>query len=266
MLCQQTFTDGSWNIRTTSVNGVPYFCGKDVAQALGYKNLQQSIRTHVPEEDRLTLDSVGVLVIGTHQYNVKHLVWLTEAGVYALIWCSKKEEAKLFKQFVCQTIIPWFRNAIRDQTKAPLCLHNETDLHYKVVQAIRRFFTHALLAPGLGELQDSSDKRIDAFKKGYQAGQPDILVLNCHGKYNGMALELKRPDGKGKLSEKQCNSLIRYESAGFKTMVSDDYDAILLELFRYFQDTRLQCPHCPKRFKTEKSLDKHLGCFHRLCY
>ena len=79
-------------------------------------------------------------------------------------------------------------------------------------------------------------------------------------------MELKNPNGKGKLSTKQSETLVQYERAGFKTLVSSDYDQILMELFTYFQDMRLHCPHCPKRFKTEQSLDKHLGSFHRLAY
>jgi hypothetical protein len=194
------------------------------------------------------------------------MTWIGEASLYHLIFRSPKEEAQLFRRWVCSTIIPWYRHAIKDQSKAPLCLHNETDLHYKVVQAIRRFFTFALLSVGCGELQDTSDKRIDAWKKGYRAGSADILILNSHKKYNGYAIELKTPTGKGRLSDKQAETLVQYQRAGFKTLVSADYDQILWELFGYFQDVRLQCPHCPNRFKTEETLDRHLGNFHRLCY
>jgi sulfur relay (sulfurtransferase) DsrC/TusE family protein len=38
-----------------------------------------------------------------------------------------------------------------------LRLMDETDLHYKVVQFIRRFFEEAIVIAGLGELQDTSD-------------------------------------------------------------------------------------------------------------
>lgn len=39
-------------IRTTEVNGEPWFVGKDVAQALGYKNTKDAILTHVMEDDK----------------------------------------------------------------------------------------------------------------------------------------------------------------------------------------------------------------------
>ena len=193
MLCQQTFSDGSWNIRTTAVNGVAYFCGKDICASLGFKNSNQALKNHAFEEDRLILDPVGGPVAGGSVYSCRSMVWVGEASLYHLIFRSPKEEAQLVRRWVCGTIIPWYRHAIRDQSQAPLCLQNETDLHYKIVQAIRRFFTHALLAPGLGELQDNSDKRTDAWKKGYRAGTPDILILKCHKKYNGFCDGTEKP-------------------------------------------------------------------------
>ena len=54
---------------------------------------------------------------------------------------------------------------------------NETDLHYKVVDMIRGFYPDTILVAGLGELQDTGDKRLDSYKKGYMRGQPDVLVL-----------------------------------------------------------------------------------------
>ena len=58
---------------------------------------------------------------------------------------------------------------------------NETDLHYKVVDVIRRFYPDSILVAGLGENQDTAeDKRLDSYKKGYSIGQPDLMVFNYH--------------------------------------------------------------------------------------
>ena len=72
---------------------------------------------------------------------------------------------------------------------------NENDLHYRVVNMIRRFYPHAILVPELGENQDTSCKRLDAWSKGYMKGQPDLLTLNNHKVYNGMGIEFKSPTG-----------------------------------------------------------------------
>ena len=39
-------------IRTVEVNGEPWFVGKDVATALGYKNPQEAVRNHVDDEEK----------------------------------------------------------------------------------------------------------------------------------------------------------------------------------------------------------------------
>ena len=61
-----------------------------------------------------------------------------------------------------------------------ILLSNEKELHYKVVQFIRRFREDAVLIPGLGEHQINSCIRADSYFKGYVSGQPDIIVLNPH--------------------------------------------------------------------------------------
>ena len=41
-------------IRTITIEGIPYFVGKDVAAALGYQRTADAIAAHVDEEDKLT--------------------------------------------------------------------------------------------------------------------------------------------------------------------------------------------------------------------
>ena len=262
----QIFCEGSWEVRTRVYQETPYFCGKDVAKSLGYTNPREAVRVHTFEEDRSKLEDIRGERHATPSKNEQGAtVYITEAGVYGLIFGSQKEEARAFEKWVCQHVLPRLRKAYQAQCQAPLCLQSETDLHNKVVQAIRRFYPQAVLVAGLGELQDTSDKRIEAWRKGYTAGQPDILLLNHHAKWNGFALELKNPKGTGRLSDKQARCLDTYRTAGFKTLVSDCYDSILLEIFEYMQQTRLQCLVCKHKFKTQKTLDRHLCCFHRCC-
>ena len=39
------------SIRTTTINGEPYFVGRDIAEILGYSNTKDAISTHVDEEE-----------------------------------------------------------------------------------------------------------------------------------------------------------------------------------------------------------------------
>ena len=67
---------------------------------------------------------------------------------------------------------------------------NETDLHYKIVDFIRKFYPDSILVAGLGENQD---ERLDSYKKGYVRGQPDLMVLNYHKDFEGLSIEFKSP-------------------------------------------------------------------------
>lgn len=261
----QLFSDTCYSVKTCLSEGRPWFCAKDVAKALGYKNLNQAIIHNVYEEDRVKLENLmGLPGIPQLKYQERTSVYISEPGVYALIFGSKLESARLFKKWVCQEVLPKLRKEYAEQQKAPLCLRNEAELHHKVINFIRRFFPHALIAACLGELQDTPQKRIDSWRKGYLAGTPDILILNHHAKWNGFAIELKSPRGCGAVSEKQEDCLQMYNRAKFKTLVSDEYDVVVLELVNYFNSTRLCCPHCCKRFKTEQTLSEHLKYFHRI--
>ena len=251
----QIFEKGTYNVKTYVYNETAYFSAKDVAKSLDYKNPAKAVRDHVFEEDRLKFkDLWGNVTFTPSQQEQGHSVYITEAGVYALIFGSQKEEAKVFKKWVNNEVLPKLRKYYHEQTKAPLALRNEADLHHKIIQSIRRFWPYAVLVAGLGELQDTPEKRLFAWRCGYAAGTPDILILNAHKSHNGFAIELKNPKGTGKVTDKQLNALSNYHAANFKTLVSDEYDVVFHELVKYFMDTRLMCDMCGKKIKTEQTL------------
>jgi hypothetical protein len=138
-----------------------------------------------------------------------------------------------------------------------IVLLNETDLHCKVVGFMRKYFPNCIIVPGLGELQFTPDRRIASFRKGYTAGQPDLLILNSHKQYTGFAIELKTPKGHGRVSDNQQAFLEDLQKAGWKTLVSNDYDEIVMELIRYFEEVRFKCQQCTRAFKTRANLQEH---------
>ena len=139
-------------------------------------------------------------------------------------------------------------------------VENKFDLHVKLVEAVRRFYPHALLAICAGELQDTPHKRLNMAKKGYLSGTLDILILNKHDTHNGFAIELKTPTGAGRLSDKQQAALSQYKCAGFRTMVSNDFVELMHANFMYFRGVRLICLKCERGFRTQEALDGHLCC------
>lgn len=91
------------NIRIMSgEHGEPLFCGKDVAEALGYGNPQKAIRDHVFLEDK------GVNEMGTPGGTQK-AIFINESGLYSLILGSKLESARKFKRWVTREVLPSIR-------------------------------------------------------------------------------------------------------------------------------------------------------------
>ena len=252
-------------MKTYASQGVQYFCAKDITRSLGYANQRQAVIQNVFEEDRVTLENIRESTGEPPSKNEQgKSIYLTEAGVYALIFGSKLEQARQFKKWVCQVVLPRLRKSYRPQLHEPLCLKNETALHEKVVDFVRKQYPHALLIAGLGELQTSCDKRIQAWRKGYTAGQPDLILANAHKTWNGLCLEFKTPKGNGKISQKQIECLKDFRRANYKTLVVDEYDKAILNIVEYMQNVRICCPHCSKKFKNQETLDKHLRVFHRI--
>ena len=145
-----------------------------------------------------------------------------------------------------------------------ISLMNERDLHFKVIDFVRKYYPHALLYAGLGELQDTSNKRIYAYRSGYISGQSDIIINNLHKTYNGLTIELKTPNGKGKLSDKQYSFLNMSKINGHQILISNDYDQIIKVIIEYMQDTRLLCVYCNRKFKNIHSLRSHHKVIHKI--
>ena len=141
---------------------------------------------------------------------------------------------------------------------------DERNLHIEVISYIRNNHPNAILCAGLGELQDSSTERIEAYKKGYMKGQFDITILKNHKKYNFLAVELKSPTGLGSLSSQQKNMADIYKLNNGQVLISNNYDEIILTIHEYFKDVRIKCPYCPRKFISSQSLRNHIKGFHQM--
>ena len=164
--------------------------------------------------------------------------YIKEAGVYELAFGSKMPQAVKFREWVVDEVLPSIRKTGKYVKEKQMSLMNETDLHYKVVEFIRRFWMEAIIVPGLGELQDTSTKRVMAWRKGYTKGQPDILILNRTRRSAGLAIELKTPLGCGVTSPNQEEFLDNLKDNNIETLVSNCYDEIIVKILEYRMDVR----------------------------
>ena len=103
-------------------------------------------------------------------------------------------------------------------------IENETYLHYKVVQYIRRFYPDSMIIAGLGKNQDTPTKRMNSWKKGYMKGQPDITIANYHKEYTGLCIEFKSPTNNYQISETQKEMKSRYKQNRYRFLISNDYE------------------------------------------
>ena len=83
--------------------GEPWFCAKDVCDALGYKRSRDAIEQHVEEDEAVKhrlIDSLGRKQLTT---------FINESGLYSLIMSSKLENAKRFRHWVTSEVLPAIR-------------------------------------------------------------------------------------------------------------------------------------------------------------
>ena len=101
----QIFSNSEFgNIRTVTIDGEPWFVGKDIAEALGYSNSRKALIDHVDNEDK------GV----TNHYTPggkQNLIIINESGLYSLILSSKLPNAKKFKRWVTSEVLPAIRKS-----------------------------------------------------------------------------------------------------------------------------------------------------------
>lgn len=89
-------------LRVLTINNDPWFVGKDVAEALGYKLARKAITDHADEKDVLKWN---ILTNGGKQ----QMTIINESGLYSLILSSKLPTAKKFKHWVTSEILPTIR-------------------------------------------------------------------------------------------------------------------------------------------------------------
>lgn len=89
-------------LRTVEIDGEPWFVGKDVAAALGYKDTSDALKKHVESDDKLTR-------CFTDSGQNRKMYIINESGLYSLILSSKLPSAKEFKHWVTSEVLPSIR-------------------------------------------------------------------------------------------------------------------------------------------------------------
>lgn len=93
-------------LRVLEIDDELWFIGKEVANALGYKDLKNAVKAHVNAEDRKLLlrGQNTPLEIPNRGFTI-----INESGLYSLILSSKLPSAKDFKHWVTSEVLPSIR-------------------------------------------------------------------------------------------------------------------------------------------------------------
>ncbi len=155
------------NLRCIEIDGEPWFVGKDVATALGYKDTSDALKKHVESEDKLTRRFADS--------GQNRQMWIiNESGLYSLILSSKLESAKRFKRWVTSEVLPCIRkhggyvvpqNANGNMPKEVLLAHAVLESQKIIEENAREIAKLNNECSLLNDQVEHSQEIIDAFSK-----------------------------------------------------------------------------------------------------
>ena len=101
-------------VRTaTDEKGEPWFCAKDLCDALGYKRATDAVRQHVRSSDTAKYRIARTVKnrFGVSEGKVQNVLmnFVNESGFYALVLGSKLTTAVKFKDWVTSVVLPQIR-------------------------------------------------------------------------------------------------------------------------------------------------------------
>lgn len=96
-----TFSENAKTIEVIMQEDAAWFLAKDVCDALGLENVTKALE-NLDEDERLTLPVVRA-------GQSRKMNFASESGVYALVFQSRKPQAKSFRKWVTSEVLPQIR-------------------------------------------------------------------------------------------------------------------------------------------------------------
>ena len=201
-------------VRTVELDGQPWLVGKDVAEALEYKNPQRAIRDHVDDEDR------GVTKTVTPSGEQEMLI-INESGLYSLILSSKMPKAKAFKHWVTSEVLPALRrDGVYETVKA--------QQHIEQLEATNERLTAAIQAVSTAkeQLAEIIDTRNDILK---QRDDFKVAFLKWKSLYGGACDRVRRADDLVQKAQAELDS--RIDQLKIVAFGLPAFDQIMADIF-----------------------------------
>lgn len=209
-------------IRSMTINGEPWFVGKDIAAALGYSNPRDAISKHVDDEDK-----ISVAIRDGNKGNPNQVI-VNESGMYSLILSSKLEGAKRFKRWVTSEILPSIRKTGAYATDSAAAEYKTRELRIREMNAQAR-------------LINAETRRLTVLQKGKGLSQVavDTLAVKAVERVTGKDLGDYLPQVEKTYSASEVGNALGITAAkvgrlanahGLKT---DEYGITVMDKSRY---------------------------------
>ncbi len=143
------------NIRVIQIDGIEWFIGKEVAEALGYSDSKSAIRDHVDLEDKQIIQRGQIATLDIPN---RGLTVINESGLYSLILSSKLATAKKFKRWVTSEVLPLIRSNggyISDKERLQLQLFSDDKM---TVVTAHKMLIEIEKAPLKAQLEEQAPK------------------------------------------------------------------------------------------------------------
>ena len=195
-------------------NGDPLFVATDVCRILEHTNASKAVSDHVDDEDKAYFDPVRGGI--TDGYTPGSTLLVNESGMYALIFGSRKPEAKDFKRWITHEVIPSIRKtgsyAVKPMTPAEMLLYQAQ----RLVEQERRLTD-----------VESALTRIEARQTAIEDAS-DFFTILAFARLHNVQIDIKTAQRLGRL----CGKLARERGS----LISDVTDPRFGTIHTYHQD------------------------------
>lgn len=135
-------------------HGEPWFVAKDVCNILDLDNNRQAI-SGLDEDEKITVTNPD----GNPRAGIPHqFTLISESGLYALVFRSRKDEAQRFRKWVTSEVLPALRKtgayAMPGRTALPACELSAAALRLPARQKVLLMNNATQIAKGQNRLED----------------------------------------------------------------------------------------------------------------
>ncbi|MGP4955371.1 BRO-N domain-containing protein [Pseudomonas helleri] len=188
------FNFGKQQVRTLLIDEQPWFVAADVCSSLAIANVSLAVNGRADRDtDGLDEDEKGIATVNTPS-GAQEMLVVNESGLYALIFKSRKAEAKRFKKWVTAEVLPAIRK------------HGRYEDHGKMATLMDELIGMSELNVIKGLIRDKSKAVPTDQRQGFQL----VMHSRLHTRFNVPRTELI-PAGQ---FEQACNFIASYAIEG----------------------------------------------------